>query len=54
MKKPFMVVPKWMVYFFLISHIAGWLMAWSQTIWIVVQLKDGFDEVKKVQRRNMR
>lgn len=37
-KEPWTVSKK-MTLFFAISHILGWVMAWAQTAWIIIEYK---------------
>jgi hypothetical protein len=39
MKKPFAILPPWMMYFFLASHLAMWFVSFGQTYWIVRELQ---------------
>lgn len=48
----FMLLPRWMGFFFVISHVTGWILANAQTIWIVRELKKeirrlGFNKINK-------
>jgi hypothetical protein len=38
-KKPFLVAPPWMIFFFFISHTAMWFVSFGQTIWIVREVR---------------
>jgi hypothetical protein len=39
MYKPFIIMTKGLMWFFILSHISGWMIAWLQTIWIVKEIK---------------
>jgi hypothetical protein len=39
MKKPFMVLSRGLVYFFVFSHIFAWFISFGQTIWIVSEIR---------------
>jgi hypothetical protein len=39
MKKPFLVLTNGLLWFFVLSHITGWIIAWCQTIWIIKEIR---------------
>jgi hypothetical protein len=53
-KKPYWVVNKRITWFFILSHLlGGWLLAWLQTLWLVMLIKRSHKMVtKEIQRRH--
>lgn len=41
-RKPTMIVPPWMMWFFLVSHAAMWVVSNAQTFYIIYELKKEF------------
>jgi hypothetical protein len=37
--RPRFYAPPWMIWFFLISHMAMWLVSFGQTLWIVSEVR---------------
>jgi hypothetical protein len=53
-KKPYWVVNKRVTWFFILSHLlGGWILAWLQTLWLVMLIKRSHKMVtKEIQRRH--
>jgi hypothetical protein len=48
MRKPRLLAPPWLIWFFFISHTAMWIVSFLQTIWIIYVMKKEFRVLSKL------